>query len=73
MSIIIASQPARARRGSLPQYVRKFRLEASEFHQSSTASKKLVPSHTPALIWTKVLVMSLASTGLLYLTVLMMN
>ena len=74
MSSLIASYP-RARRSDLPHYVRKFRLESSEL--TAIDQKRLAPprstSPSAILIWMKVAVMSAASTGLLYIAVLMMQ
>ena len=69
MSTIVSSRFCRTRVNDLPQYVRKFRFESVE-------SEALAPSIQPAathpsyrLIWLKVLLMSIGSTGLLYVAV----
>lgn len=72
MSSLIASYP-RAKRSDLPHYVRKFRLESTELTAIAEQAAAPTPSKSYMLIWTKVVAMSLASAGLLYLTVLMMH
>lgn len=72
MSSMIASH-ARASGNDLPEYVRKFRLESNEL---KAIGQRPLPSRqmtSYALIWTKVAAMSVASTGLLYLAVLLIN
>ena len=73
MSANIAHSSSRIRHDDLPQYVRKFRLESSEIKHAESQLKVPTTFNKPALIWTKVVLMSAASTGLLYLTVLVMR
>jgi hypothetical protein len=73
MNANVADSASRIQQNDLPQYVRKFRLESAEIEHAESQLKVPTPFNKPALIWTKVVLMSAASTGLLYLTVLVIR
>jgi hypothetical protein len=72
MITIVASRPSRARVNDLPQYVRKFRFESADSERLAPESRVTMPSANYGLIWLKVLLMSIGSTGLLYVAVSVM-
>jgi hypothetical protein len=72
MSTIVTSRPSRARVNDLPQYVRKFRFESAEGERLAPESSVTVTHTNYGVIWLKVLLMSIGSAGLLFVTVSVM-
>ena len=73
MSTIVSSRSSRTRVNDLPQYVHKFRFEAAEGEALAPRIQAAVIHPGYGLIWLKVLLMSIGSTGLLYVAVSVMR
>ena len=69
MSTIVSSRFSRTRVNDLPQYVRKFRFESVESEARASSIRPEVTHPSYRLIWLKVLLMRIGSTGLLYVAV----